>query len=119
MELAASYIGMQGPNPEVSQGPNVFVKQDDEQQPRLWAPGPEVVPSQWKLGAALDRVRFPQYGGDWDTMMASVTGRAYERTFPRSSSPLSEDDMAREWSLFVIVCALRGSPSTHAQGSPR
>lgn len=118
MKIAASYVGMQDPNTEIGQGSNVFIKQDDEQQSRLWAPGPEVVPSQWKLGAALDRVRFPQYGGDWDTMIASVTGRAYERTFPRSSSPLSEDDMAREWFFISIVCALRGSPSTHAQASP-
>ncbi|KAI0665868.1 hypothetical protein C8Q78DRAFT_1083443 [Trametes maxima] len=65
-----------------------------------WAQGareenPPVVPSQWKLGAELDRLRFPQFGGDWDAMMAAATGRPYERTMPRSESPLSEGDAAR------------------------
>ncbi len=65
-----------------------------EQNPEVVTP--QVVPSQWKLGAALDKLRFPEYGGDWDMVMARVTGRPYEQTFPRSPSPLNEEDMTRE-----------------------
>ncbi len=65
-----------------------------EQNPEVVTP--QVVPSQWKLGAALDKLRFPEYEGDWDMVMARITGRPYEQTFPRSHSPLSEEDMARE-----------------------
>ncbi|TFK83092.1 hypothetical protein K466DRAFT_275163 [Polyporus arcularius HHB13444] len=64
-----------------------------EQNPEVVTP--QVVPSQWKLGAALDKLRFPEYEGDWDMVMARITGRPYEQTFPRSPSPLSEEDMAR------------------------
>ena len=59
--------------------------------------GPAVVPSQWKVGAVLDKLRFPEYGGDWDTLMAAVSGSPYTVCMPRSSSPLSEEDMAREY----------------------
>ncbi|KAI0699881.1 hypothetical protein C8T65DRAFT_296243 [Cerioporus squamosus] len=71
-----------------SSGPEEYI----EQKPEVV---PHVVPSQWKLGAALDKLRFPEYGGDWDTVMARVTGRPYEQTFPRSPSPLNEEDMTR------------------------
>ncbi|RPD54426.1 hypothetical protein L227DRAFT_580551 [Lentinus tigrinus ALCF2SS1-6] len=63
-----------------------------EQKPR---DVPEVIPSQWKLGAALDQLRFPEYGGDWNMVMARASGRPYEQTFPRSRSPLNEEDTAR------------------------
>ena len=57
---------------------------------------PVVVPSQWKLGAVLDRLRFPEYGGDWDALMSAVNGKEYRACMPRSDSPLSPEDMARE-----------------------
>lgn len=60
--------------------------------------GAAPVPSQWKLGAALDRLRFPEYNGDWDTMIAKVTGRMYEQTFPRPTSPLCAEDTTRKYS---------------------
>ncbi len=55
-----------------------------------------VVPSQWKVGAVLDRLRFPQYGGDWDTLMAAVYDEGYQACMPRSNSPLSAEDIARK-----------------------
>ena len=77
---------------------------------------PDVVPSQWKLGAALDQLRFPQYGGDWDMVMARASGRPYEPTFPRCPSPLSQEDAARKF--FQESHATR--PLTLAsQASPR
>ena len=57
-----------------------------------------VVPSQWKVGAVLDRVRFPQYGGDWDAVMAAVHGEPYWPSMPRSHSPLSTEELARKCS---------------------
>ncbi|KAI0744312.1 hypothetical protein C8Q80DRAFT_1272871 [Daedaleopsis nitida] len=66
----------------------------EEQKPHVCPPR-ELVPSQWKLGAALDRLRFPDYGGDWSAMMARVTGLQYHHAFPRADSPLSAEDMAR------------------------
>ena len=80
---------------------------------------PDVVPSQWKLGAALDQLRFPQYGGDWDTMIAAVTGRPYERTLPRSDSPLSADDIARKFHLYRALPCRAWLIGLHVQASPR
>ena len=57
---------------------------------------PVVVPSQWKVGAVLDRLRFPQYGGDWDALMVALYGEGYQACMPRSTSPLSAEDMARK-----------------------
>ena len=57
---------------------------------------PVVVPSQWKVGAALDRLRFPQYGGDWETLMGALYGEGYQACMPRSDSPLTAEDMTRE-----------------------
>ena len=70
----------------------------EEQKPlhQVWSGDAALVPSQWKLGAALDRLRFPEYSGDWDTMIAKVTGRPYEQTFPRATSPLGTEDSTRE-----------------------
>ncbi|KAI0779274.1 hypothetical protein C8Q74DRAFT_1367189 [Fomes fomentarius] len=65
----------------------------EEQKPLQQGAAP--VPSQWKLGAALDRLRFPEYNGDWDTMIAKVTGRTYKQTFPRPTSPLCAEDTTR------------------------
>ena len=96
--------------------PHECEHEHEEQKPQVC---PTPVPSQWKLGAALDRLRFPQYGGDWDTMIATVTGRRYERTLPRSDSPLSADDIARKsYSARDLPCRawLIG---LHVQASPR
>ncbi|KAM5536728.1 hypothetical protein V8D89_009655 [Ganoderma adspersum] len=56
---------------------------------------PVVVPSQWKVGAVLDQLRFPQYGGNWDALMAALYGEGYQACMPRSTSPLTTEDMAQ------------------------
>ncbi|KAI0355790.1 hypothetical protein OH77DRAFT_1424745, partial [Trametes cingulata] len=56
---------------------------------------PFVVPSQQKLGAAFDRLRFRGRGGDLDTAMAAAAGRRIEPAPPTPASPLSAEDSAR------------------------
>ncbi|KAI0746158.1 hypothetical protein C8Q76DRAFT_808899 [Earliella scabrosa] len=98
-QLATQYEGQMGldmtlayPSPESTVSFDGMLQEHEEQ--KLHVP-PAVVPSQWKLGAALDQLRFREYGGDWNTMMAKVTGRPYEQPLPRATSPLSTEDMAR------------------------
>ncbi|KAM5537189.1 hypothetical protein V8D89_009122 [Ganoderma adspersum] len=58
---------------------------------------PVVVPSQWKVGAVLDRLRFPRYayGGDWDALMVALYGEGYQACMPRLDSPLSAEDITQ------------------------
>ena len=67
----------------------VAVQEQEQEQP-------VVVPSQWKVGAALDQLRFPQYRGDSDALMGALYGEGYQACMPRSDSPLNAEDMARE-----------------------
>ncbi|PIL29679.1 transcription factor [Ganoderma sinense ZZ0214-1] len=81
-------------------------------------PAPVVVPSQWKVGAALDRLRFPQYGGDWDALMTTLYGEGYQAYMPRSNSPLNAEDMAQLEQLslgFGLGLGLSSSVSASAQ----
>ncbi|TBU54329.1 hypothetical protein BD310DRAFT_951510 [Dichomitus squalens] len=74
---------------------------------------PVVVPSQWKLGAILDKLRFPEYGGDWDALMCAINGREYQACMPRSDSPLSPDDMEQLMQLRVgLGLSAPGPPRT-------
>ena len=98
------------PSPESTVSFDGMLQEHEEQ--KLHVP-PAVVPSQWKLGAALDQLRFREYGGDWNTMMAKVTGRPYEQPLPRATSPLSTEDMARK------SRALAPSRPTHSLTSSR
>lgn len=57
---------------------------------------PAIVPLQWKLGAALDRLRFKDcVDHRRTTTMATSTSRPYPPTRPEQSSPLSGEDAAR------------------------
>ena len=90
-------------------------------------PEPVVVPSQWKVGTVLDRLRFPQYGGDWDALMVALHGDGYQACMPRSTSPLSAEDMAREsfssclfiFHLTTNVIPHRRARATEARLRPR
>ena len=91
--MPSSYFNYSGaPLPGAAQD---YAMAGTQQQPEP-EPEPVVVPSQWKVGAVLDRLRFPQYGGDWDALMVALYGEGYQACMPRSTSPLSAEDMARE-----------------------
>ncbi|EIW63654.1 uncharacterized protein TRAVEDRAFT_17924 [Trametes versicolor FP-101664 SS1] len=131
-----------GQNPKV----NVACSYPQEFQPGRWGPAaaaaafgapaggagfhyaraqtpPAIVPSQWKLGAALDELRFSNRVNDRrTTAMAASSSQPYPPTRPGPSSPLSREDAARlaalKMQLGLHDGAERAGPSTSAAANP-